>query len=347
MRTIIRITKSELRVLFFSPIAWLILIVFSFQVGMAYCDVLAQQLQSMELGYRTPAVTSSLFAGYTGIFSGLLDNLYLYIPLFTMGLMSRELSSGSIKLLYSSPVSNLQIILGKYLAVVVYALLLCAILLGPVIGTCFSIKAPDVPMMFTGILGVFLTILAYGAIGLFMSTITKYQVVAVVGTLAILAILNFIGGVGQEYDFVRDITYWLSISGRAKVFTNGMISTKDSLYFVLVIFMFLGLSVIKLQGERLRLSKWNTSLKYGIVLLIVLSLGYISSLPGFIAYYDSTATKANTLTEESQEILKKLKGDLKITTYVNYWMRPMIGGLRGIGFMILQSLNSTCVSNQR
>ena len=318
MRTIIRITKSELRVLFFSPIAWLILIVFSFQVGMAYCDVLAQQLQSMELGYRTPAVTSSLFAGYTGIFSGLLDNLYLYIPLFTMGLMSRELSSGSIKLLYSSPVSNLQIILGKYLAVVVYALLLCAILLGPVISTCFSIKAPDVPMMFTGILGVFLTILAYGAIGLFMSTITKYQVVAVVGTLAILAILNFIGGVGQEYDFVRDITYWLSISGRAKVFTNGMISTKDSLYFVLVIFMFLGLSVIKLQGERLRLSKWNTSLKYGIVLLIVLSLGYISSLPGFIAYYDSTATKANTLTEESQEILKKLKGDLKITTYVNY-----------------------------
>lgn len=155
MRTIIRITKSELRVLFFSPIAWLILIVFSFQVGMAYCDVLAQQLQSMELGYRTPAVTSSLFAGYTGIFSGLLDNLYLYIPLFTMGLMSRELSSGSIKLLYSSPVSNLQIILGKYLAVVVYALLLCAILLGPVISTCFSIKAPDVPMMFTGILGVF------------------------------------------------------------------------------------------------------------------------------------------------------------------------------------------------
>ena len=318
MRTIIRITKSELRVLFFSPIAWLILIVFSFQVGMAYCDVLAQQLQSMELGYRTPAVTSSLFAGYTGIFSGLLDNLYLYIPLFTMGLMSRELSSGSIKLLYSSPVSNLQIILGKYLAVVVYALLLCAILLGPVISTCFSIKAPDVPMMFTGILGVFLTILAYGSIGLFMSTITKYQVVAVVGTLAILAILNFIGGVGQEYDFVRDITYWLSISGRAKVFTNGMISTKDSLYFVLVIFMFLGLSVIKLQGERLRLSKWNTSLKYGIVLLIMLSLGYISSLPGFIAYYDSTATKANTLTEESQEILKKLKGDLKITTYVNY-----------------------------
>ncbi|RHR78319.1 Gldg family protein [Odoribacter sp. AF15-53] len=318
MRTIIRITKSELRILFFSPIAWLILIVFSFQVGMAYSDALEMQLRNQELGYRMYAVTSSLFDGYSGILSGLLGNLYLYIPLFTMGLMSRELSSGSIKLLYSSPVSNFQIILGKYLAVVVYALLLCIILLGPVVSTCFSVQAPDVPMMLTGIFGVFLTVLAYGAIGLFMSTITKYQVVAVVGTLAILAILNFIGGVGQEYDFVRDITYWLSISGRAKVFISGMISTKDTLYFILVIFMFLGLSVIKLQGERLKLSKWNTSSKYGVVLLIALSLGYISSLPGFIAYYDSTATKVNTLTEESQEIVRKLKGDLTITTYVNY-----------------------------
>lgn len=318
MRTIIRIIKSELRILFFSPIAWLILIVFSFQVGMAYCEVLENQLQSQELGYRLQAVTYALFGGPTGVLTKLLGDLYLYIPLFTMGLMSRELSSGSIKLLYSSPVSNLQIILGKYFSVLVYGLLLCVILLVPVAFTCFTIQAPDVPLMLTGIFGVFLTILAYGAIGLFMSTITKYQVVAVVGTLAILAILNFIGGVGQEYDFVRDITYWLSISGRTKVFISGMISTKDTLYFLLVIFMFLGLSVIKLQGERLRLSKWNTSSKYGVVLLIALSLGYISSLPGFIAYYDSTATKMNTLTEESQDILRKLKGDLTITTYVNY-----------------------------
>lgn len=68
MRTIIRITKSELRVLFFSPIAWLILIVFSFQVGMAYSDTLALQLKNQELGYRMFAVTSSLLCGYTGIF---------------------------------------------------------------------------------------------------------------------------------------------------------------------------------------------------------------------------------------------------------------------------------------
>lgn len=318
MRTILRIMKSELRVLFFSPIAWLILIVFSFQVGMAFCDSLEMQLRSQELGYRVQALTASLFSGYSGILTQLLNDLYLYIPLFTMGLMSRELSSGSIKLLYSSPVSNVQIIVGKYFSALVYGLLLCALLLVPVLFTSLSVHAPDVPLMLTGILGVYLTISAYAAIGLFMSTITKYQVVAVVGTLAILAILNFIGGVGQEYDFVRDLTYWLSIAGRSKVFISGMISTNDLLYFILVIFMFLGLSVVKLQGERLKLSKWNTSVKYGLVFVIALSLGYISSLPGFIAYYDSTETKMNTLTEESQEIVRRLKGDMTITTYVNY-----------------------------
>ena len=318
MRTIIRIMKSELRVLFFSPIAWFILIVFSFQAGMAFCDALGMQLRSQEFGYRLQSVSMSVFSGYWGIYTKLLSDLYLYIPLFTMGLMSRELSSGSIKLLYSSPVSNVQIILGKYMAALVYSALLCCILLFPVLVSAFSIKAPDVPLMLTGLLGVYLTISAYAAIGLFMSTITKYQVVAVVATLAMLAILNFIGDVGREYDFVRDITYWLCIAGRSKEFLSGMICTKDVLYFLLVIFMFLGLSVIKLQGERLKLSKLNTALRYGAVLVGALTVGYISSLPGFIAYYDSTATKSNTLTKESQEIVKQLKGDLKITTYVNY-----------------------------
>ena len=145
----------------------------------------------------------------------MLNNLYLYIPLLTMGLMSRELSSGSIKLLYSSPVSNLQIIVGKYLSVVVYGLILVAVLLMPLIFSAFVVKSADIPFMLTALLGVFITICTYAAIGLFMSTITKYQVVAAIGTLAILAVLNFIGNVGQEIDFVRDLTYWLSISGRS------------------------------------------------------------------------------------------------------------------------------------
>lgn len=175
---------------------------FCFSGRVSYCDGYADQLRSLAMGYRPYYLTRSLLAGYDGVFAQMLNYLYLYIPLLTMGLMSRELSSGSIKLLYSSPVSNLQIVLGKYLSVVVYGLILVCILLLPLFFTIFTIKDPDIPLMFTALLGVFLTICAYGAIGLFMSTITKYQVVAAIGTLAILAVLNFIGGVGQDIDFV-------------------------------------------------------------------------------------------------------------------------------------------------
>lgn len=309
--------KTELRVLFYSPIAWLILIVFALQSGIEFCGNFAEQFRSLALGYTPYAPTSSIFAGHAGVISKMLDNLYLYIPLLTMGLMSRELSSGSIKLLYSSPVSNIQIIAGKYLSTMVYGLgfiLILALQIG--LGWVF-IKDFDITMVLVALLGLYLTVCAYAAIGLFMSTITQYQVVAAIGTLAVLAVLNFIGSVGQEIDFVRDITYWLSISGRSETFMEGMINSADLLYFLLVVLLFLTLSVIKLHGERSKPSPAVGALKYGAVIVAVLGLGYVSSLPTLTHYYDGTQTKRNTLTPASQEVVAKLDGGLTLTTYVN------------------------------
>ena len=317
MRTIKRIMKTELRVLFFSPIAWIVLVVFAFQLGLTYCDGLAGEIRDAAMGYRPYNVTMYLMAGYSGAFSEMLKNLYLYIPLLTMGLMSREFSSGSIKLLYSSPVSNMQIVIGKYLSVLVYGMVLIGLMALPLILTACVVKDADMPLMLTAMLGVFLTIAAYTAIGLFMSTITKYQVVAVIATMAVLAVLNFIGNFGRDIDFVRDLTYWLSISGRSSVFLEGMICSKDVVYFVLVIFMFLAFTFIKLQGERLKKTKIETALRYVSVLCIVLGLGYFSSRPMMIAYYDSTATKQNTLAVESQEVMGRIDDRLTMTTYVN------------------------------
>ena len=85
--------------------------------------------------------------------------------------MSGELSSGSIKLLYSSPVRNSQIILGKYLSMLVYGLVLIGIICVYVIYSAFVVKQLDVSMVLTGLLGVYLLICAYAAIGLFMSVL--------------------------------------------------------------------------------------------------------------------------------------------------------------------------------
>ena len=84
---------------------------------------------------------------------------------------------------------------------------------------------------------------------------------------------------------------------------------------------------------------------YSVVDHVVIGLYLV--ITGLYCYYDSTATKANTLTEESQEILKKLKGDLKITTYVNYLDETYDRGAPRNRIYDLAEFEQYCVSNQR
>ena len=112
MKTIFKIAKTELRDLFYSPIAWLILIIFTFQTGMLFTGMISDIVRSQSMGGHGANLTLGNFGGQRGLLVAVQSYLYLYIPLLTMGLMSGELSSGSIKLLYSSPVRNSLIILG-------------------------------------------------------------------------------------------------------------------------------------------------------------------------------------------------------------------------------------------
>ena len=317
LHSTLRIARIELNTMFYSPVAWLVLVIFAFQVGMSFSEVMDSYIHNKLMGYGGYAITGGLFSGMRGIFPPVTNYLYLYIPLISMGLMSREYASGSIKLLFSSPISNGSIILGKYLAIMAYGLTLTLILLGYVIYACFAVENLDLPFALTGVLGIFLLLCTYSAIGLFMSTITQYQVVAAIGTLAVLAVLNFIGNIGQEIDFVRDLTYWLSISGRSKTFMDGLVNSADLLYFLLVVLMFLALSIIKLHGERSKASFAGNMLRYGTVFVVVLGLGYLTSRPKMVHYYDGTQTKRNTLSVASQEVVSKLTGGLTMTTYVN------------------------------
>ena len=124
MKTIFRLAKTELRILFCSPVSWLILVIFAFQAGLSFSDNFGGQLKRQALEYGLGDITLETFAGYVGLMTSMVRNLYLYIPLITMGLMSRELSSGSIKFLYSSPITTRQIILGKYLSMMIYGAML-------------------------------------------------------------------------------------------------------------------------------------------------------------------------------------------------------------------------------
>ncbi|MCB6974697.1 MULTISPECIES: Gldg family protein [Butyricimonas] len=318
MKKIFKIAKMELQTLFYSPIAWLILVIFVFQAVTNFMGNMERLVHSQEIGYTVNNITNKLFsAPWTGLFTAVQGYLYLYIPLLTMGLMSRELSSGSIKLLYSSPVTNWQIILGKYLSMMLYGGVLIMALLVIVVFGAFTVKDFDFPLILSGLLGLYFLICAYAAVGLFMSSLTSYQVVVAIMTLVILGLLNYVKDLWQEFELVREITYWLSISGRSGEFISGLICSEDVIYFITVSALFLVLTVIRLQANRQK-ARWTMTIgKYMGVLLIASVIGYFSSRPTLMTYYDTTATKSNTLTENSQDVVAKMKGGLTITTYVN------------------------------
>ena len=303
--------------MFYSPIAWIVLIIFAVQAAIEGMSDFSSYVRFKELGYDTGALTNSIFAGLNGFFLRIQRTAYLYIPMITMGLMSKEFSSGSIKLLYSSPISNFQVIVGKYLSAVFFCLMMVLILLMVSAFGFVAIEQVDFGQVLTGLLGIFMVLIAYAAIGLFWSSLTSYQIVALIGALATAFILQRLGRVGQDIDLVRDITYWLSIGGRSDTFIYGMITSEDLLYFLLIAGLFITYSILRLKGIREKSSKVVMAGSYVIVFLVAAGIGYLSTVPGLKAYYDATRAKRNTLTEKSQEVMQNMSGEIKITTYTN------------------------------
>lgn len=329
MKTTLRIAKLELSTLFYSPIAWFLAIVFLFQCGLTYTNNIQNFLISQNIGGENldylEYITVLTFGPYAGMFGIIISKIYLYLPLLTMGLISREISSGTIKLLYSSPVKVRQIVLGKFFAMMAYNLLLTGILAIYAITGIFNIHSADWGVLASGLLGIFLLLCAYAAIGLFMSSLTSYQIVAAISTLVVFAALDYIGQIWQDIDFVRSLTYFLSISGRTNHMLVGLIETKDVLYFVVIAAMFLAFSIIKLQSGRATKPFVIVAGHYIAVFFLALLIGYISGIPGFIGYFDATRDKIKTLTPNTQKVMEQIGDEpLEVTSYINildqrYW----------------------------
>ncbi|MCI9843572.1 Gldg family protein [Flavobacterium pectinovorum] len=317
MKTIYRIAKTELNTMFYSPVAWVVLVIFSIQSSWKFFDTIERFERAQKIGENIDDLSKIIFSGFSGLYTELQNYLYLYVPLLTMGLISREINSGSIKLLLSSPIKIKDIVLGKYLAIAAYCSLFIAVLGLQVVIAYFSIDHFDLKFAISGLIGLYLLVCTYAAIGLFMSCLTSYQVVAAISTLVVLAGLNFIGKLWQDVEYVKDITYFLSIAGRANEMLEGLIISKDVFYFILVSSLFIGLSIYKLQTGRDAQTASKRVLKYTALVSIILAAGYISSRAPLTLFHDMSRTKSRTLTPNSLNIVEKMDGPIKITTYVN------------------------------
>lgn len=121
-----KIAKTELQMLFYSPVAWLILIIFTFQSGLVFSEGVSRMVLEKTMGWKLMGVSTNIFVR---VLYSMQEYLFLYIPILTMGLVSRDLAGGTMKLLHSSPMTNAQIILGKYLSMMIFALVLVGIFL--------------------------------------------------------------------------------------------------------------------------------------------------------------------------------------------------------------------------
>lgn len=337
MKMIIKIAKTELRNLFYSPVAWFLCIAFLVQCAFFFINAMEPiaKFQDLMMKYSggqfksfQGSITRGVFLSDMGIFVNSLQNLYLFVPLLTMGIISREITSGTIRLLYSSPVRSRDIVFGKYLAIVGFnAILVLVIALFVCIGIA-GIKDAEFAMLWSAILGFFLLVCTYTAIGMFMSSLTTYQIISALGTFMLLFLLGYVGQLWQEYDFVRDLTYFLSIRGRTANMLQGLITTNDVIYFLVIIFMFVAFTYLKVQGAREIKPWWIKTSKYLAVVACGLMIGFFASRPTLIGYWDTTRDQVNTLHVKTQKVVKELGDDpVEVTLYCNFFGGAMDYGL--------------------
>lgn len=325
MGIILKIAKAELRSLFYSPIAWFLTVVFFVVCGIQFVNPIVifsriqdvmQQSDPKWLGFDD--ISGLSFNMFGGTYNKVVENLYLFLPLLTMGVINREIQSGSIKMLYSSPLRTREIVLGKYLGLMGFNMVLLISLALLLVTGWFSIVNADYKVFLSALLAIFLLSNTYAAIGLFLSSLTSYQILAGVLTFAVFFALKAVQWLWQDYDFFRDLTWFLSIANRTEQMLSGMITTRDLAYFVLIIAMFLSFACIKLKSTQ-ESRPWRVSfLRYTGVFMLVLAIGYFTSRPGYVGYMDVTARQMNTLHPATQAVIKELDGSpLKVTLYTN------------------------------
>lgn len=326
MKIILKIARNELRNLVYSPVAWFIAIAFFAFCGFFFVASTEETAKWQDLffanapsfkGFNDP-MTMKVFLGPNSLFNSALRNLYLFVPLLTMGLISREFNSGTIRLLYSSPIKTRDIVLGKYLAVLIFNTVLVSIISLFIVIGILRIDHVDYGMLICAIIAFFLLVSAYTAIGMFMSSLTNYQILSAIGCFMLLFLLGMVGNLWQKYDFVRDITSFLSIDGRTVNLLMGLIKSSDIIYFLLLDFMLIMFTYLRLNNARSVLPWYVKTARYLGVLAVVLTIGFFTSRLTNIFYFDTTSRQINTLNPKTQEVVKKLgKEPLEVTMYVN------------------------------
>ena len=255
MSNIAALAWKELRSYFSSPIAYIVIGMFAVLYGYFYVAILSffvrqsMQLSQFDMGAATVNVNQQ-------VIRPLVQNVTVMMlflgPMITMRTYSEEKRSGTIELLLTSPLTDFQIIMGKFLGAMGLWVMMLLVTM-PHIAVLFFFGTPEWKPIVTGYLGLLLLGACFLSLGLFISSLTSNQIVAGISTFAVflfLWVITWIGSVtgptGQK------LTTYLSINDHLDDFSKGVIDTTHLIYYLSFITFSLFLTAKSVDSERWR-----------------------------------------------------------------------------------------------
>ena len=254
MLNVLTIWRKEMRSYFVSPIAYLLLTMFALIFGFFFWNALGYfVLMGMESQMRGQMFPMNL---NEEVIRPLLSNASViglfFIPMITMRLFAEEKRTGTIELLATSPIRDFEIILGKWLAALtLYATMLLFTALN--FAFLFKYGNPDWKPLAIGYLGLLLQAGGLLAIGTFISTLTKNQIIAGAATFGVCLLLWVLEWVsGYETASWAKVLAYMSVITHFESFAKGVLDMKDAIFYLTVIFVGLFFTARSMESLRWR-----------------------------------------------------------------------------------------------
>lgn len=303
------IAMQELRRLFLSPLAWTLLAGIQLVLAWVFLVLiedflnLQPRLASLE---NAPGVTDLVVTPSLRVAAWV---LLLVVPLLTMRSISEERRQHTLTLLLSAPLAGYQIVLGKFLGL--WAFLLLLVGLAGLMPLTLSVGTEiDLGKLLAGILGLSLMVGGFAAAGLCLSTLTAQPAVAAAAAFGLLLLLWIVDLAGGTHGLLA----YLSVIRHYEALLMGLFHSADVAFYALFMASFLGLAIWRLNPHRPRLRQRLKDL-----LLLLLFGGSIGLLGWLSTRYplqaDWSFGARNTLSAPSRQLLERLDGPIEITAF--------------------------------
>jgi ABC-2 type transport system permease protein len=238
MKNIWTLLLKELALYFYSPLAYVVISVYLFFCGYFFYNITLEVNDANSLRYVLDWIS----------FVAL-----IITPMITMRLISEEKKSGTLEMLMTAPVTETQVVISKYLSALGFFIFLNAPMLSYVI-LLYKWGNPDGGAILAAYAGLFLLSGVFLAIGLFVSSFTSNQIVAVIITFVLLIVGYLFGWIGyrMESAFWKEVFTYIGFLDHYDAFRKGLIDSRDLVYCASTVVFFLFLTVRILEARRWR-----------------------------------------------------------------------------------------------